>query len=263
MIDGQAAMAEENLQKALRLEQVVELRAKTEKISGFLQGQLKDYLETLRPLLAPARVFGKQVRSPTWEDVPGTESALRRLADKFSEICAKPFSLSPGLPDNAVADLDSRLELYPWEYTHEAHGDNETKTITVTSPVRSVLTYKSSYSLSEIRLAVSGKGDRRQNDVQEFLVAALAMQSVLDRFPAIVRLLKDLRYDVKVEKSPGLGELPLVVISSCIPTFRPSDEVVLATTRLSGVPAFIELIDTDAIQHLQDPLKPRLEDLLR
>ena len=79
-----------------------------------------------------------------------------------------------------------------------------------------------------------------------------------------MRLLKDLRYDLKVEKNPGPGgELPLVVISSCIPTFRTSDEVLLATTRLSGVPAFIELIDTGAIHQLQGPLKPRLEDLLR
>jgi hypothetical protein len=53
-----------------------------------------------------------------------------------------------------------------------------------------------------------------------------------------------------------------VVISSCVPSFRPSDELVLATTRLSGVPAFIELIDTDAIHGMQDPLKPRLEELL-
>jgi hypothetical protein len=99
--------------------------------------------------------------------------------------------------------------------------------------------------------------------MREFLVAALAMQTVLDSFPGIARLLKDLRYDVQVAKCPGLGDLPLVVISSCVPSFRSSDELVLATTRLSGVPAFIELIDTDAIHGMQDPLKPRLEELLR
>ena len=256
-------MAQDNLRETLGLEQEVELRAKTEKISKFLLGQLKDYLETIRPLLAPVRVFGKHIRSPMREDVPGAESALRKLGEKFNEICSKPFSLSPDLADNAVADLDSRLELYPWEYNHEAAGDNEKKIITVTSPVRNVLTYKSSYSLSQIRLAVSGIGDRRQDDIREFLVAALAMKSVMDSFPGIGRLLKDLRCEVQVEKCPGLGDLPLVVISSCVPSFRPSDELVLATTRLSGVPAFFELIDTDAIHGMQDPLKPRLEELLR
>ncbi len=208
-------------------------------------------------------MFGKHIRGPVREDVPGAEPALRKLGEKFNEICSKPFSLSPDLADNAVADLDGRLELYPWEYTHEAKDGNETKMVTVTSPIKSVLTYRSSYSLSQIKLAVAAKGDRRPDDMREFLVAALAIQSVLDRFPGIVRLLKDLRYDVQIEKNPGLGELPLVVINSCIPSFRPSDEVVLATTTLSGVPAFIELIDVDAIHQLQDPLSPRLEDLLR
>jgi hypothetical protein len=256
-------MAQENLRETLGLEQVVELREKTEKISRSLLAQLRDYLDTLRPLLAPARVFGKHVRSPVREDVPDAETAVKKLCEKYNGLCAKPFSLPPNLASDAVADLDSRLELYPWEYTYEAKDHDQSKTITVTSPVRHVLTYKSSYSLSQIRLAVSGKGDRRQDEIREFLVAALAMQSALDKFPGLVRLLEELRYRVQVEKNPALGELPRVVSSSAVPSFRPSDQVVLATTRLSGVPAFIELIDLEAIHTMQDPLKSRLEDVLR
>lgn len=89
------------------------------------------------------------------------------------------------------------------------------------------------------------------------------MQSALDKFPGLVRLLEELRYHVQVEKNPALGDLPLVVISSSVSSFRPSDQVVLATTRLSGVPAFIELIDLDSIHRLHDPLKSRLEKALR
>lgn len=194
MADGQAAMTEKNLGETLRLEQVVDLRDKAEKIGKFLLGQLKDYLETLRPWLPPVRVFGKHTKGSVWEDVPGAEIALEKLGEKFNAICSKPFSLPPDLAENAVADLDSRLELYPWEYTHGARDGNELKPVTVTSPVKNVLTYKSSYSLSQIRLALAGK-DRRQDDVREFLVVALAMQSVWDRFPGIARLLKDLRYE--------------------------------------------------------------------
>jgi hypothetical protein len=256
-------MAREDLHETWGLEKVVELRETTEKISRSLLGQLRDHLDTLRPLLAPARVFGKHVRSPLREDVPDAEAALRKLCEQYNALCAKPFSLPPNLATDAVADLDGRLELYPWEYTHEAKDHDQTKTVTVTSPVRHVLTYKSSYSLAQIRLAVAGKGDRRQDDIREFLVAALAMQSALDKFPGLVRLLEALRYHVQVEKNPALGDLPLVVISSSVPSFRPSDQVVLATTRLSGVPAFIELIDPNAIQQIRDPLKSRLEDVLR
>jgi hypothetical protein len=54
-----------------------------------------------------------------------------------------------------------------------------------------------------------------------------------------------------------------VTISSCLASFRPSDSLILAATRLSGVPAFIELIDVDAVQTLHDPLKLRIEEMLR
>jgi hypothetical protein len=255
-------MAQDDFRHALRLEQVAELREKTEKLSKFLAERLKDHLDTIRPLLAPVRVFGKYIRSAVREDIPGAEAAVRKLCEKYNEICGRPFSLSADLGDNAVADLDGRIQLCPWEYTHEAKSGTETKTITVTSPVKTVLTYKSSCSLSQIRLAIAGKGDRRQEDMREFLIAALAMQSTLDKFPGIVRLLKDLRYDVQVEKSPGLGDLPLVVIGSCVPSFRPADDLVLATCNLSGVPAFIELIDSEAIHQMEDPLKPRIIELL-
>jgi hypothetical protein len=255
-------MAQDDFRAALRLEQVAELREKTEKLSKFLLERLKDYLETIRPLLAPVRVFGKHIRSPMREEIPGAEAAVRKLCEKYNEICSRPFSLSADLADNAVADLDGRFELCLWEYTHEAKSGSETKSITITSPVKTVLTYKSPYSLSQIRLAVAGKGDRRQDDMREFLVAALAMQSTLDKFSGIVRLLKDLRYDVQVEKCPGLGDLPLVVISCCVPSFRPADDLILATCNLSGVPAFIELLDTEAIHHMQDPLQLRIMEVL-
>ena len=251
-------------QENLRLDQVAKLRDQTEKVAQFLSARLKGHLETLRPLLAPARVFGKHVRAPAREDVPGSEIALQKLCEQYNAICSRPFSLPSNLADNAVADLDGRVELYPWEYSHEARdANNEVKTITLSSPVKSMLTYKSAYTLSQLRSALTGKGDRRQDDVQEFLVAALAMQGVLDKFPGLTRLLNDLGYKIRNETCPGLGELPMVVISYNVLAFRPSDEILLATTQLSGVPAFIELIDIDSIQRMVDPLKPRLEELLR
>ena len=254
----------QNLSETLGLDQVVKLREHTEKISKFLFTRLKRHLDNLRPLIAPARVFGNHARGSVREDVPGSEAALRKLSDQYLSICAKPFGLAADLGTTVVADLDSRLELYPWEYTHEAtDGNNELTSITISSPVKCVLAYKTPYTLNQIRATIAGKGDRRQGDIQEFLVAALAMQAVLEKFPGIADLLNDLRYDVRTQVCPGLGELPLTVISSSIASFRPSDEIILASTRLSGVPAFIELIDVEAIHNLADPLKPQLEEMLR
>jgi len=37
----------------------------------------------------------------------------------------------------------------------------------------------------------------------------------------------------------------------------------LSATGFSGIPAFIEVVDTDAHSHFQDPLKARIEELRR
>ena len=72
----------------------------------------------------------------------------------------------------------------------------------------------------------------------------------------------DLRYDVRVEVGPGLGKLPLLTISSRISSFRPTDELILSAIRFSGVPAFIELVDTEAVRRLEDPLRQQVEKIL-
>lgn len=256
-------MADGHLRESLRIEQLAELREKTEAVSELLLGQLRGHLETLRPLLAPRRLLGDYVHSSVKEDVVGADAALRRVREKYKEICSKPFALTPELDDAVVAMMESRLEFYPWEYTHEAKNEKESKTITMTSPVRWSLSYTSGYTLSQLRQAVTGKVERRQEDVRQFLVNALIMQYVLAKFPGITRLLNDLRYDIKIERCPGLGDLPLVTITSVLPSFRPRDEILLNATRLSGVPAFVELIDFDAVAKLEDRLKLQIQEKIR
>jgi len=65
--------------KALTFEQLVDLRAKTEAISQFMHKRLKGHLETLRLLLAPARLLGKYVGVK--EDVVGADKALAQLRE--------------------------------------------------------------------------------------------------------------------------------------------------------------------------------------
>jgi len=256
-------MAEGSLRDSLRIEQLAELREKTEAVSEMLLSQLRAHLETIRPLLAPRRLLGDYVRSPVKEDVIGADVALRRLREKYREICGKPFSLTPEFDEAAVAMMESRLELYSWEYTHEAKNEKESKTVTMTCPLRWMLTYVSGYTLSQLRQAVAGKAERRQEDVRQFLVNALVIQYVLAKFSGVNRLLSDLRYDFQIQNCSGLGELPLVTITSVVPSFRPNDNILLAATRLSGVPAFVEVIDFGAVPKLEDRLKTQIEDKLR
>ena len=196
------------------------------------------------------------------EDIAGADKAFAQLQEQFKAVCNRPFALPAELDDGPVANIDSRIDLYPWEYTHQAKSERETKPVTIASPVRWVLTYSSEYTPSQLGQTLAGNEPRRSDSIRQFVVNALVMHAVLAKFPGVTQLLTDLRYEIRTEKTASLGDLPLVTIRSCLPSFRPADTLILAATRLSGVPAFIELIDIDAVHRLQDPLRLRIEELL-
>jgi hypothetical protein len=254
-------MEEHGGTEKITFEQLADLREKTELISQFLQHRLKAHLETLRPLLAPRRLLGKY--TGVREDVAGADRAFAQLQEQYQRVCAKPFALPPELDDTPLSQIDNRLELYPWEYTHQAKNERDNRTVTIASPVHWVLTYSSEYSLAQLTQTIAGKEQRRSESVRQFVVNALVMAALLAKFPGIPQLLSDLRYEIQTETLPALGDLPLMTIRACLPSFRPSDSLILAATRLSGVPAFIEIIDLDALPTLADPLKLRLEEMLR
>jgi hypothetical protein len=250
-------MSQPNEPKAITLEQLPDLREKTEQVSQFLTKRLKSHINTLAPLFASRRVFGRYLGGK--DAVPRADEAYKTLTDKYREVCGAPFDLRSDLDDDALAALENGIEVYPWEYAYSVQG----KQLTVTSPVRWILTYKSDYSISEMRSVLSRTGDRRPGPIRQFVVNALGMQIVTSRNTGALSLLDDLRYDVKADPFPGLGKLPFVTINARIQSFRPSDDMMLAATRLSGVPAFIELIDPETIAQLQDPLRTQLESIIR
>jgi hypothetical protein len=251
---------QESTGEKLTFEQLAELREKTEAISQFLQKQLRAYLETLRPLLAPRRLLGKY--TGVKEDVVGADRAFAQLQEQYKGVCARPFALTSELDADPLSNIDNRLDLHPWEYAHQAKGERESKLITITSPVCWILTYSSEYTTSQVSQTLASREQRRSDAVRQFVVNALVMHAMLARFPGVTQLLTDLRYDVQTEKSPALGDLPLVTVRSCLPSFRPSDDLMLNAIRFSGVPAFIELIDIEALSTLPDPLKLRMEKIL-
>jgi hypothetical protein len=95
------------------------------------------------------------------------------------------------------------------------------------------------------------------------VVKALAKHLFLGKYPGIAQILADLRYQVHVDRCPGLGPLPLVTVSACLPSFPPADNLILMATRFSGVLDFVELNDIDAVHAFRDPLKRRIEELFR
>jgi len=245
-----------NAASSLTFDQLAELREKTERLSHFLSSRLKNHLAALYPILAPKRVFGKYLGFK--EVISRADEAYAQLLEKYREVSGAPFDLRSDLDDEALSAMEHGIEVYPWEYTLQAKD----KAVTIASPVRWVVTYHSDYTLAEMRRLAAAKGDARKPAIRHFVVNAIATQIVFAHNPGANQLLDDLRYDVRVEVGPGLGKLPLLTISWRILSFRPPDELILSAIRYSGVPAFIELVDPEAVRRLEDPLRQQVERIL-
>jgi hypothetical protein len=246
---------------SVTLAQLPDLRRKTDGLAKLLREQLTQYLETLRPLLAPERVFGKYAGGKV--DSADSERALGEIQARYKEIAGRPFDLPVPFDPQWLSLVGNRLELYACEYVHSAGSGGEATAITMTSPVRWTVNYVSGATLTQAMQAMAGKDPRRQEGIRQFVVNALVSQAVMTRNPGVVRLLADLRYEARMEPCAGLNQLPLLTVSACVPSFRPPDELILAATGFSGVPAFIELIAVEGIHNLPDPMKERLAQVMR
>jgi hypothetical protein len=152
--------------------------------------------------------------------------------------------------------------VYSWEYTHVVKSATAEKLLTITSPVRWVLTYETGAAPSLVRQMLEGKVERRTETLKQFVVNALAMGLLIQAYPGVGQLFSALRYRVQRECLPGFGDLPFVTVQACLDSFRPSDEMLLTATAFSGVPAFVELIRADSLQGYIDPVTEQLRRIL-
>lgn len=196
------------------------MRSKTERVSEALRQQLSVHLETLRPMYAPDRIFGKLTGGKL--DVITSDRAFAEVKEKIAAFTGKPYDLSSGFEAQWLSLTSPTLELFPWEYTHEIGGRN----ITMTCPLRWVVNYKSGLSFGKLRAAVRGEEQARPELLRQFVVNALVLQAVLRFTPGFVQLFADLRYELKTETPPEFKGLPLVTITSCLESFRPADDLI-------------------------------------
>lgn len=243
--------------KTVSLQELPDLRRKTETVSRFLKEQITTHLETLRPMFAPERIFGKYAGAKT--ESPGSDRAWTDLQQSYRAFTSKPFDLPETLDQQWLALVGNTLELHPWEYLHDIQG----KPITMTSPVCWVVNYRTNYSLTQVKNVLAGKEAVRLDYLRQFAVNTLVLQVAFNRSPGLAKLFHDLRYELKVETHPELKKLSMLTITSCLTSFRPADDLITAATAFSGVPAFIELLDTDAISQRADSFQSKVEELLK
>jgi hypothetical protein len=242
--------------QSLTLQELPELRRKTEAISQLLKQQIAGHCETLRPLLSPERIFGKLAGGKL--EVPGADLALEELKQNYRQFIGKPYDLPADFNPNWLTLVGNALELHAWDYVHQIQGKN----ITMSSPVRWVMNYRSNLDLAQVKAILTGKETPRLDYLRQFVVNALVLQILLARTPGLAPLFADLRYELKTETPANLSGLPVVTITSILTSFRPSDDLILPATTFSGVPAFIELVDSETLRSPRDLLKEKIEEVL-
>src|ERR1043166_1009733 len=241
----------------LTLAQLPDLRRKTEGVSQFLRQQIAAHRETLRPLFAPERVLGKNAGGKV--EVQGSERALVELQQSYRNFTRKPYDLPETFDNSWLGLVGNALELYLWEYNYSV----KEKPITITSPVRWAVSYRSNYTLAQVKNVVAGKENARPEYLRQFVVNSLVLQLVLQRNPGLAQLFQDLRFELKSESPPDLKGLPIVTVTSFLNSFRPADDLIEAATAFSGVPAFIELLRLDEGSKPRDPLQEKVQELLK
>ncbi|MEW7972923.1 MAG: hypothetical protein AB2540_14865 [Candidatus Thiodiazotropha endolucinida] len=233
---------------------ILELRKLTRSISEKIETDLNGYLSTLGPLFSPAPILGEYIRGGSKAPVKGAEMAFRDLKSRYQAIAGQiPFSLQTEL--SPPLDIFAATpDLTAVEYPYTATAENKSASLTVTSPLKWVLSYP---DLNPKRLLELLQGNRNQqeDELSHALLQCLTLNLVLEKRPGLVSILQGLRFTIDTSHHDGLGELPVIIISCPLRTLLPSDDIIIQNTEISGIPSFEEIINIEDIRELSDPLQ--------
>jgi hypothetical protein len=242
----------------LSTQKLLDLRKLTRVVSDALRSELAEHLATLLPLIRPRILLGSYVQGAP-KDARGSDKAFKELQSAYESVASsKPFNLPRDLKPPIPVDSNA-LEILPFEYDHVAKSKRVTKTLRVTSPLKWVLVF-SGFSTDRL------KGALRSGDpgvsVAEVVLHTLVL-SVAFQQRGVRELFAALRFPITTHHEPGLGNLPITVVSAAAATVRPHDETLIESTEISGTDAFEEVVNLEAIETLQDPVRERLTALVR
>ena len=230
------------------------LHSLTKQISQVCLRHLKTQIEAMAPLFRPRRFLGEHMEGTGREGVAAADRNLEDLQVLYAKVAVKPFNLRPEL-SKPLESVTTQFQFDEWEYLHATETENGWQPIRVTTPLTWVLSYGSAYSLTTLRNLVTGDGQRDPEAIRAFVLRACLMQQLFAKIPALTDLLTGLRYKVEVRKSQQLGEVPLVTVSAPFRTVRPPDQLVALAAGLAGGASFAEILDTDSVWNLSDPLR--------
>lgn len=241
---------------------LLKLRKLTREIADYLSGQLRTHLATLSPLLQPPEVLGEHIRSLRKHTAKGADDALAELRAAYQAIYHKgPFNLQSDF-SSPLAMPGGKPEITPVEYRYVADDGGEGKRITVTSPLKWVVTY-SGMTPDRLVELIPRQADTTGSDLQLCVLHYLVLDLTLRKRPGIGKLLEALRFPIVVHRSEDFGDLPMVHASCPVTTVRPPDDIIIQSTEISGASVFEEVIDLSKIAELADPLRSKLVELVK
>jgi len=252
------------MEERFTIQKLLVVRKITRAVVELVRGQLKSYLTALAPLTRPRNLLGEYVRGTAKETVKGSENALRDLKSIYEPVAAtKLYDLPKEL--NPPLELSgSLLDFHPLDYAHAAKTERESKAITVTSPLKWVLSY-SGIGPRQLKDLLATRAARTGDELQQSVLHFCVLHQFLNvaKHTGLTELFAGLRFTVSSGKVPEFGELPITFLTSAVPTILPPDEVIIESTEISGSPVFEEVVDIQGIVNLSDPLRDRLIEIVK
>jgi len=245
------------VRKDLDNQQFMTLRQSTERITQLLDRRLKGHLNTLRPLFVPRKLLGTYVKSAVSDEVPGSDKAFARFQERYAAISDTPLALPKRLQP-PLPPISNQLDAVPYKYALHL-GSSADKATTITAATRWVVSFRTECPFERLQAMARGTENPQPNDVRQSVINHLTLVLFVEQFPTLKQLLQDLRYEVEVRRIEELGALPVVILKAPLESFLPSDDFILQITQLSGIPAFQEIIDLDAVESMPDPLKQEIK----
>jgi hypothetical protein len=238
------------------MQELLQLRKLTRDLADSLRNQVKDHLATVAPVFHPRFVLGEYVHGVK-QGLRGPEQALEDLRTVFTAAAsAKPFHLLNAEIRPPIEMANTALEISPVEYTREVIVAGVPKNVIVTSPCRWILSY-GGFGPVHLRQMLARR-DRRNDEVHQFVLHAAMLRVVISRQPGITRLFDALRFPLTIGKLADFGELPVVTVGSPVSTVLPADEAIVESTEMSGRDVFEEVVDSDGLRGMEDPVRMRL-----
>jgi hypothetical protein len=247
--------------ETISIQRLLLLRKVTRALAEHFRGLLKDHVAALAPLIRPKPLLGDFISGSTKESPNFADKAFQEFLGIYQGVAGtKPFAIPKELKPPIDATI-SPLELHPFEYIHAAKSVSDSKVVTVTSPLRWVLTYPG-YSPAALRTLLAQRSPS-SDLVQKYAVHYALLNFVIGRQPAFARTLDALRFTLTSSTVPEFGGLPVTFISAPVATLLPPDDVIIENTEISGSDVFEEVVDLDSVNAMRDPLKEQVSSIVQ